>query len=138
MGGDSLIEIAGHLLPCFQTLLPERSIYRVTKLSSDTGQSLEVLVLRRHNGGELTSWPPAFGLLLYLIVVLTIYGICMGLSLRHCAMDVHMSAVQKKRCSSLGGLRSTVAAVAGERGKRRAEDRLPQHSTRVMYLTLLA
>ena len=95
-GGDSLIEIAGHLLPCFQSLLPERSIYRVTKLSSDTGQSLEVVVLRRHNGGELTSWPPAFGLLLYLIVVLTIYGICMGLSLRHCAMDVHMSAVKKK------------------------------------------
>lgn len=77
---------------------------------SDTEPSLRVLVSGRYNGGELTSWPPAFRLLMYLIVVLTIYRIRMGLSLRHCEIDVHMSGL-RKRSLSLGSFGLTVGML---------------------------
>ena len=70
-------ELAGHLLPCFQSLLSEGSICRAARLLSDIGRSLKVALLLqrslgRREGGELTSWPPALYFLLYLIVVLAI------------------------------------------------------------------
>ena len=73
----------------------ERQYLKSDDLLSDTEQSLKVTVqgsFGRHEGRELTSWPPALGLLRYLIVISTIYRICMGLSLRHCPTSVHMSA----------------------------------------------
>ena len=33
-------KVAGHLLPCFQSLLPEGSICRAARLLSEIGQSL--------------------------------------------------------------------------------------------------
>ena len=35
------MEVAGHLLPCFQSLLPERSIYGAARLLLDTDQSFK-------------------------------------------------------------------------------------------------
>ena len=58
------------------------------------------MVVERSSGsvkvGELTSWPPALRLLLNLVVISTIYGFRMGLRLRHYAIDVCMSGLEKE------------------------------------------
>ena len=115
-------EAASHLLPCFQPLLPERSICRAASILSINGQSSNMVVEGSSGSvkvGELTSWPPALCLLLNLVVISTIYGFRMSLRLRHYAIGVCMSGFGKKKtCLSLLSLS---LRVAGKRGERRAD-----------------
>ena len=69
----------------------------------------------------------------------------MGLSLRHCAIDVHMSGL-RERCLSLGGFGSTVGlllrllATVSVQLPYRAEAKVAAiltNSTPVTYLTLV-
>ena len=50
---------------------------------------------------ELTSWPPALCLLLYLVGISTIYRFRMGLSLRHYAIDMCLSGLKENTACRL-------------------------------------
>ena len=79
------------------------------------------------DSGELTGWPPALCLLLYLIVVTTIYRIRMCLGLGHGRFTVHMSAFRRVWiCRSMVSLRVEVDCCArllmlATKFKRRAD-----------------